>query len=122
MSIRENLGYTQKNYDPCFNYNRDNFACTDRSFKLMQNVLASQGTPIPSQSYESQFSNRDYEEYSIQERKVGLALPQSYTFNPQGNGWKVYNGRMPCTTEPNLLACQKQMPKYAQRQGCCNNN
>lgn len=122
--IREGLGFCQKNYEPCFNYNSDNFACSNRGFQLLQNVLESENGPhkqTPSTPYEVQFANRDYETESLDERKVGLLLPDPYNFVPQGS-YYIFNSRAPRNLSfiPNVISCTSNPPSNARTPACCN--
>lgn len=128
MSYREGLGYELRSYDPCFNYNQDNFGCTKRSYDLMRNVLLSENKDgkVPSLPYDVQFGDRSYEELPLEERIVGLVLPTSYTFNTQGFDYTI-NSRSPTLPDGraiygNIFACSSRMPGPPMKAGCCSKN
>ncbi len=129
MSIREGLGYELRSYDPCFNFNADNFSCSQRGFNMFRNVLISEnscGKRTPSLPYEVQFANRNYEEIPLEERVVGLTLPNSFNFPPQGD-WHVFGSRMPVLPDGrgiygNVIPCTSVQQCLREKTGCCLRN
>ena len=107
--MREHLGYTLKNYDPCFNYNSDRFCCSDRGRNFRANVMLSNcpGTPTTDYSAPRNYDPQDKRPLWLQQ--TGLVDPDPYTFTAQDQ-WNIWCSRMPCSVDQKGVPCQSTQP------------
>lgn len=114
----EGLGYTMRNYDPCFNYNADRFCCSKRGYHHRENVLLSNCQLTKSNDY-SRPRNFMYGDDARPQwiKTLGVAEPQGYVFTPQDT-WNIWCGRMPCSVDQKGVPCQAKMPVYNRPVGC----
>jgi len=117
MPIREHLGYTLKNYDPCFNFNADRFCCSKRGAHFRENILQSECPLTKSNSYSEAAYYDKNDSRPLWLRDTGLVDPNPYTFTPQERA-HTWCGRMPCSFETNKVPCQANMPVCTKSAGC----
>jgi hypothetical protein len=108
MTIQEGLGYSLRNYNPCFNYNADRFCCSDRGYKFRNNVLLSD-CPMTKMSNLPQYNNPN-DNRPLFVRLTGIVDPDPYTFTPQDK-WNIWCSRMPCSINQKGVPCQQNMPR-----------
>ena len=111
MTIREGLGYTLKNYDPCFDYNADLFCCSENGRQFRQNLALREGLPsmdanTPTDHHTLRNYNPLDDAAPLHLRQSGMILPSSYTLTSMGVSM-VPCGRMPCTIRYNQVPCAK---------------
>lgn len=108
--VREGLGYTLRNYNPCFNYNADRFCCSERGAQFRRNIIASEGSLTPSTSYTAarNFDPNDNRPLNI--KQAGIVDPNPYTFTPQDRSY-IWCNRLPCSVDPRGVPCQSKQPK-----------
>jgi hypothetical protein len=109
MSIREGLGYSLRNYDPCFSYNADRFCCSNRGYNFRDNVLMSDCPLLQSNDYSRPRNYDPSDSRPLWLKQTGLVDPQSYEFTPQQR-WYVWCSRMPCSLDQKGAPCQQNMP------------
>ena len=116
MPIRENLGYTLANYDPCFNFNSDRFCCSKPGQQFRDNILLSECPLTKSKSYSeaSYYDKNDTRPLWL--TQTGIVDPKPYTFTPQERA-HIWCSRMPCSFKYNTVPCQKNMP-YCNQKAC----
>ena len=110
--MKEGLGYTLQNYDPCFNFNADRFCCSDRNVQLYRNLALSQA---PAQQQLQMMAksvnytaprNVGSNDSRFNLQLAGLAQNSNYTF-PAIDSWNVPCSRMPCGIYANKLPCKR---------------
>ena len=118
MTIREGLGYSLKDYDPCFDYNADLFCCSANGRAFRQNVY---DRPAFTASNADQVGKVDpqYLYAPIGDKQSGLVLPTSYSLPPQGY-LDVPCSRMPCKIEFNTVPCTNTQRKCHWNKPCGN--
>ena len=120
MTIREGLGYTLKNYDPCFDYNADLFCCSNRGRAFRANVAAREGKPhVESNANLPRNYNPLDDSVSLNMRTSGMVLPTPYNLTSMGMS-SVPCGRMPCTINFNQVPCTNK-PRACHWNHPCNN-
>lgn len=107
--VREGLGYTLKDYNPCFNYNSDRFCCTKRGARFRDNILRSRAPLLHSNSYAAPRNYDPNDNRPLWLRQTGLVDPKSYTFTAQAE-WDVWCNRMPCSVDQKGVPCQANQP------------
>ena len=117
MPIREGLGYTLRNYDPCFNYNADRFCCSDRGAKFRQNILMSNIPAVQSDDYSRPRNNDPDDKRPLWLKQTGLVDPDPYTFTAQDQWW-VWCNRMPCSVDQKGVPCQQNQPRCSNLGTC----
>jgi hypothetical protein len=119
MTRREGLGYSLRNYDPCFNFNADRFCCSDRGALFRQNVLMSQAplTPSTTVSNPPSYSNQNDASIPLWLQVTGVVQPDPYTFTPEDR-WNIWCSRLPCTVNKTGIPCQKNQPYCTNKPSC----
>jgi len=123
MGIQEGLGYTLRDYDPCFNFNQDLFCCSKPGAELRQN-LNSCNNAVPRVHGNHNVLRNHMPEYDASmagSAASQLFQPSSYVFTPQAD-WNISCGRMnTCNINATGPQCQHNQPscKY---NGACGGN
>lgn len=111
--MKEGLGYSLKNYDPCFNFNNDNFCCSQGNAQLYTNLMlrrargqASMNNNLQS-SYSAQRNQNPVNFSTLEMQRTGMVQPSPYNFPPL-TGWYVPCSRMPCGIYGNKLPCGRK--------------
>jgi len=116
--VKEGLGYTLKNYDPCFNYNSDRFCCSKQGAQFRQNIIASQ---CPGMKHPTDYTTpSNYDQNDIRPlwlQQTGIMDPKPYEMTPQSN-WFIWCGKMPCSLDQKGVPCQANMPYCTRGSGC----
>lgn len=112
--VYEGLGYTLRNYDPCFNYNQDRFCCSKRGDNFRQNILLSEAPLAQNYTQPSYYTPSNIPLWLA---KTGIVNPKSYELTPQDR-WYVWCNRMPCSLDQHGVPCQKGQP-YCNNPGSC---
>jgi len=107
---REGLGYSLRNYDPCFNFNSDRFCCSKYGAEFRQNILASQGPLTKSHDYNAPRNYDPNDQRPLWLQQTGIVDPDPYTFTPQDR-WNMWCSRLPCTVNPMGVPC-RATPDY----------
>lgn len=108
MTIREGLGYTLRNYNPCFNFNSDRFCCSDRGAAFRKNIIASEGAGNTVYTLQAQYYDAN-DARSLATKQSGIVDPQAYTFAPVDQSY-MWCSRLPCTVNIGGVPCQKNQP------------
>jgi hypothetical protein len=112
--VKEGLGYSLRNYDPCLNFNADRFSCSDRNVQLYRNIAMSRA---PEQAQLQQMASsvnytapRNYnpqDSYApLPLRTAGLRLDTPYNF-PSLEQSYVISSRSPCSIFFNRFPCKR---------------
>lgn len=115
--VRENLGYTLKDYDPCFNYNADRFCCSKRGQHFRKNILLSDCPTMKSDSYSQPRNYDPNDDRPLWLKVTGLVDPDTYSFTPQERNY-TWCSRIPCAVDQKHVPCQSNMP-YCNKYGGC---
>ena len=121
MSVREHLGYNLKDYNPCFNFNSDNFCCSKRGYHHRQNVLLSECPLTKTDDYTRPRNYDPEDKRPLWLKATGLVDPDPYTFTPQDR-WNIWCSRMPCSLDQKGVPCQKNMPTCSNPGNCGGTN
>ena len=121
MSVREHLGYNLTYYNPCFNFNQDNFCCSKRGYHHRQNVLLSECPLTATDDYTRPRNYDPEDKRPLWLKETGLVDPDPYTFTPQDR-WHVWCSRMPCSLDQKGVPCQKNMPVCSNPADCGRTN
>lgn len=119
MTIREGLGYSLKNYDPCFDFNADMFCCSERGRAFRQNLhdMTDKGYEYNNYEQVGKFNPNDY---AIPLNMQGIVTPSNYSMPPAGKS-EIPCSRMPCTIAYNRLPCTNK-PKQCHLDHPCGKN
>jgi hypothetical protein len=118
MTIREGLGYSLKNYDPCFDFNADLFCCSNQGRAFRKNVYdLPPFTPSNAGSVGKVDTNYLYAPMNL--KQSGLVLPSSYSLPPQGY-MDVPCSRMPCKIQFNTVPCTNVQRRCQWNRPCGN--
>ncbi len=121
MSIREGLGYTLRNYNPCTNFNQDRFCCSDRGYHFRDNILLSECPLTRTDDYSAPRNYDPNDTRPLWLKQTGLVDPDPYTFTPQDR-WHIWCGRMPCSVDQKGVPCQKIQPRCVNPADCGGQN
>lgn len=109
--MKEGLGYSLRNYDPCFNFNNDNFCCSAGNARLYQDIALRRARATQSMFKNTYNAPRNYsaadDAVPLELRQTGLVLPTPYTF-PSSDSWYVPCSRMPCGIYANRFPCMRK--------------
>lgn len=107
--IREGLGYTLRDYNPCVDFNADRFCCSKYGAQFRENVLLSDCALTKSNSYSEPRNYDPKDDRPLWLQQTGLVDPDPYTFTPQDR-WNVWCSRMPCSVDQKGVPCQREQP------------
>jgi hypothetical protein len=109
--VREGLGYSLRSYDPCFNFNNDNFCCSEGNQRLYNNIALRRARATQAMHHNTYQAPRNYSvadsAVPLWLRETGLKLDTPYTF-PSTDSWYVPCSRMPCGIYANKFPCQRE--------------
>lgn len=110
--MKEGLGYSLRNYDPCFNFNADMFCCSPQNAQLYRNIALSRA-PAQAMIEKTATSYNTPRNYNAADSAVplwmyqtGLKQPTPYSF-PATDSWYVPCSKMPCGIYGNRFPCQR---------------
>ena len=109
------VGYSLRNYDPCFNFNQDNFCCSQGNRQLYTNLALSEARAKATVSQPRTHSYNTPRNFSQHDSSVplnlrtsGLVLDSPYTF-PAIGGQPVICSRNPCKVDiSNTAPCVRK--------------
>lgn len=108
------VGYSLRNYDPCFNFNNDNFCCSQGNRQLYTNLALNEARARATvertgHSYNvPRNANPADLAVPLNLRQLGLVQDAPYTFTALG-AWPVPCSRMPCGIySTNKFPCQRK--------------
>lgn len=121
MPIREGLGYTLKDYDPCFDFNSDRFCCSNRGARFRENILLSECALSKHSTYNAPRNYDPNDTRPLWLKQTGIVDPKSYSFTPVDR-WHVWCSRMPCSVDQKGVPCQSQQPRCRNPPTCKSRN
>lgn len=118
MTIREGLGYSLKNYEPCFDFNQDMFCCSERGRAFRHNVEQVMNKNYEYNNYE-QVGKFNPKDYAVPLNYQGIVTPTPYSLPPAGK-LDVPCSRMPCGIHFNHVPCSNTKRRCHWNRPCGN--